>query len=106
MVGIRILGFGDLMRQYELELETGLWVRGFRPLQLDAVLDWSCAVADQQRWDLEALHQQVMHFWIDQAGEIQAWQMRLRSLPDDQCVVAAIGNRRDWCLHLERLLRI
>ena len=106
MFGIRILGFGDLMRLYELERDTGLWIQGFRPLQLDALLDWSGGVADQQRWDLDALHQHVMHFWVDQAGEIQTWQIRLRSLPRDQCLVAALGRSHDWCLHWERLLRV
>ena len=106
MFGIHIFGFGDLMRLYELERETGLWVQCFRPLQLDALLDWSGGVADQQRWDLDALHQQVMHFWVDRAGEIQTWQGRLRSLPDDQCLVTALGSSRDWGLHLERLLRV
>ena len=106
MFGIKILGFADLMHLYQLEQDTELWVQGFRPLQLDALLDWTGGVADQQHWDLHALHQQVMHFWVDQASEIQTWQIRLRSLPRDQCLVAALGSSRDWCLHWERLLRV
>ena len=41
MVGLQVFGFGDTLRLYELDRDTGLWVCGFRPLQLDDLLGWS-----------------------------------------------------------------
>ena len=105
MIGLHIFGFGDPLRLYELDRDSCVWVRGFRPLQLDDLLGWSQGVAHQQHWDVDALHRQVMHFWVSQAAQIQLWQTRLHDLPDDQSLVAALGSRGDWCRHMERLLR-
>jgi hypothetical protein len=105
MVGLQVFGFGDTLRLYELDRDTGLWVRGFRPLQLDDLLGWSQGVAREQHWDMEALQRQVIDFWLTHAAQIQTWQASLQGLPHDHSLVAALGSHREWGRHMERLLR-
>ena len=62
---LHFFGFADSLRLFELEQNTDLYLRGFRPLQLDALLQWSQRVAGQQYWDREALQQQVMQVWME-----------------------------------------
>jgi len=105
MVFLHFFGFGDSLRLFELERQTGLVLQGFRPLQLDGVLQWSQAAASQQHWDGELLQQQVMRVWMEKAEQIRVWQARLRQLPQEQVLVAGLGSRGDWGRHWEHLLR-
>lgn len=102
---LHFFGFADSLRLFELEQNTDLYLRGFRPLQLDALLQWSQRVAGQQHWDREDLQQQVMQVWMERADQIARWQAGLRRLPDDQVLVAALGSHGDWRRHWERMLR-
>ena len=102
---LHFFGFADSLRLFELEQNTDLYLRGFRPLQLDALLQWSQRVAGQQHWDREALQHQVMQVWMERADQIARWQAGLRRLPDDQLLVAALGSHGDWRRHWERMLR-
>ena len=45
LVFLHFFGFGDSLRLFELEQQTGLWVCGFRPLQLDGLLQRTQRVA-------------------------------------------------------------
>ena len=106
MVFLHFFGFGDSLRLFELEQQTGLWVRGLRPLQLDGLLQWSQRVAGQQHWDGDALQHQVMRLWVERSDQISRWQAGLRQLPDDQVLVAGLGSQGDWSRHWERMLRV
>lgn len=105
MVFLHFFGFGDCLRLFELEQQTGLVLHGFRPLQLDGLLQWSQRVAIQRHWDCEQLQQQVMSLWMEQAEQVRAWQAGLSHLPHDQVLVAGLGSQGDWSRHWEHLLR-
>ena len=105
LVFLHFFGFADSLRLFELEQTTGLCLRGFRPLQLDALLLWSQRVAWQHHWDREALQRQVMQTWMERADQIVRWQAGLQRLPDDQLLVAALGSHGDWRRHWEWMLR-
>ena len=69
MILLHFFGLGDVLRRFELEQLTGLNLMGFRPIALDELVIWSQRVADQQRWDAERIHHDVLNLWIDQAEE-------------------------------------
>ena len=106
LVLLHFFGFGDALRSFELEQQTGLCIRGFRPLQLDGLLYWTQRVARQQHWDHEALQHQVMRLWMERSDQIGRWQAGLEQLPDDQVLVAGLGSHADWSRHWERMLRV
>ena len=105
VVFLHFFGFGDPLRLFELEQQTGLWVRGFRPLQLDGLLQWSQRVASSQHWDCDALQHQVMGLWMERADQIRRWQVGLQTLPQEQVLVAGLGSHGDWTRHWERMLQ-
>ena len=105
VVFLHFFGFGDSLRLFELEQQTGLWVRGFRPLQLDGLLQWSQRVASSQHWDCDALQHQVMGLWMERADQIRRWQVGLQMLPQEQVLVAGLGSHGDWPRHWERMLQ-
>ena len=105
VVFLHFFGFGDSLRLFELEQQTGLWVRGFRPLQLDGLLQWSQRVASSQHWDCDALQHQVMGLWMERADQICRWQVGLQTLPQEQVLVAGLGSHGDWSRHWERMLQ-
>ena len=76
---LHFFGFGDALRSFELEQQTGLCIRGFRPLQLDGLLYWTQRVARQQHWDHDALQHQVMRLWMERSDQIGRWQAGLES---------------------------
>ena len=105
VVFLHFFGFGDSLRLFELEQQTGLWVRGFRPLQLDGLLQWSQRVASSQHWDCDALQHQVMGLWMERADQIRRWQVGLQTLPQEQVLVAGLGSHGDWSRHWEQMLQ-
>jgi len=105
VVFLHFFGFADSLRLFELEQQTGLWVRGFRPLQLDGLLQWSQRVASSQHWDCDALQHQVMGWWMERADQIRRWQVGLQTLPQEQVLVAGLGSHGDWSRHWERMLQ-
>ena len=106
LVFLHFFGFGDSLRLFELEQQTGLWVCGFRPLQLDGLLQWTQRVASQQHWDHDALQHQVMRLWMERSDQIRRWQAGLQQLPEEQVLVAGLGSHGDWSRHWERMLRV
>ena len=106
MVFLHFFGFGNTLRQFELEQFTGLTVAGFRPLVLDDLLVWSQHVADQHHWDVEHLQQTVIQSWMDRADQISTWQKQLTACPEDVALVAGLGSQGDWGRHWESMLRL
>lgn len=105
MLILHFFGFGNSLRQFELEQFTGLSVTGFRPLVLDEILKWSQSVADQKKWNRQDMNAMILKSWMKQAAEIHRWQNMLRTMPDDIDLVAGIGDRREWQHHWESMLR-
>ena len=105
MILLHFFGLGDVLRRFELEQLTGLNLMGFRPLALDDLVIWSQRVADQQRWDAERLHHDVLNLWIEQAEEIGVWKQRLQQSPHNVELLAGIGDERTWQQHWECMLR-
>ena len=106
MVFLHFFGMGDPLRRFELEQHTGLCIAGFRPLALDAILDWSGRVAQQQHWDAASIQQMVISAWVDQAAQIQRWQYDLTGEPEQMELVAGLGSRGDWQRHWNAMLRV
>ena len=78
---------------------------GFRPFQLDHVLEWALETARGRCWDGEAIQRTVLDGWLERADLIRHWQLRLRQEPADRLLVAGIGTRSDWDQQCEALLR-
>ena len=78
---------------------------GFRPFQLDQLLDWALDTAGCRGWDLEAIQGTVVATWLERAEAIDQWQRRLREAPADRRIVAGLGSQRDWQQRCEGLLR-
>ncbi|MBD2718046.1 MULTISPECIES: hypothetical protein [unclassified Synechococcus] len=78
---------------------------GFRPFQLDDLLDWALDTARGRCWDGEAIQRLVIDVWMERADVIRQWQLRLREEPAERLLVAGIGTQRDWELRCEQLLR-
>jgi hypothetical protein len=89
MVFLHFFGFGDSLRLFELEQETGLLLKGFR-----------------QHWDADRLQGHVMALWMEKAEQITSWQAGLQRLPREQLLVVGLGSHGDWQRHWERLLRV
>jgi hypothetical protein len=79
---------------------------GFRPFQLDHLLDWALAIGSGRQWDGEAIQRTVVDVWMERADVIRQWQLRLREEPADRLLVAGIGTQRDWEHRCERLLQV
>ena len=105
MILLHFFGLGDVLRRFELEQLTGLNLMGVRPIALDELVIWSQRVADQQRWDAERIHHDVLNLWIDQAEEINVWKQRLQQSPADVELLAGIGDEHTWQQHWESMLR-
>ena len=105
MILLHFFGFGDVLRRFELAQITGLTIMGFRPLTLDGLMQWSQNIANQQDWDVEAIHQDVMGTWLDQAEDITRWRHRLDQAPAEVELLAGIGDQHTWRDHWEGLLR-
>jgi hypothetical protein len=78
---------------------------GFRPFQLDKVLNWAQEIARGRSWDGEAIQRTVVDVWMERAEVIRQWQARLREEPADRLLVAAIGTPLDWSARCELLMR-
>ncbi|WP_226400188.1 hypothetical protein [Synechococcus sp. MU1643] len=74
MIYLHLFGLGDVLRRFELKQITGLSITGFRPLSLDGLMHWSQNMAEQHHWDGEAIRQDVMSTWLDQAEDITRWR--------------------------------
>jgi len=105
MILIHFFGLGHVLRRFELEQLTGLNLMGFRPLNLDDLVIWSEGVAQQQHWDADRIHNDVLQLWINQAEEIDEWKVRLKHSPGEVELLAGIGDERSWQRHWESLLR-
>lgn len=105
MILLHFFGLGDILRRYELEQITGLAIMGFRPLSLDELMQWSQHIADQQHWDVDAIRQDVMSTWLDQAEDITHWRQRLHQAPAEVELLAGIGDQHNWGDHWEGMLR-
>jgi hypothetical protein len=77
---------------------------GFRPFQLDGLLDWALDTARGRHWDGEAIQRTVVNVWMERAEAIRQWQLRLRHEPDDRVLVAGLGTQADWERRCEQLL--
>lgn len=78
---------------------------GFRPFQLDGLLEWAVETARGRSWDGEAIQRTVLAVWMERADVIRQWQLRLRQEPADRVVVAGLGTQRDWERRCEQLLQ-
>jgi hypothetical protein len=107
---LQFCGLSDPLQLFYLDQggssdETGPAFGGFRPFQLDQLLDWSLEIARGRRWDGEAIQRTVIDTWLERADLIRQWQLRLRDEPSDQLLVAGLGTQRDWEQRCEQLLR-
>ena len=105
MIFLHFFGLGDVLRRFELEQITGLSITGFRPLSLDGLMHWSQNMADQHDWDGEAIRQDVMSTWLDQAEDITRWRQCLNQAPAEVELLAGIGDQHTWRDDWEGLLR-
>jgi hypothetical protein len=102
---LQFCGLSDPLQLFYLEQGApGPVFAGFRPFQLDDLLVWAGGIAAQRQWDLEAMHQVVMHTWLERADLIRQWQLRLREEPADRFLVAGLGSQRDWEQRCEAML--
>ena len=69
MIFLHFFGLGDVLHRFEREQITG-----FRPLSLDGLMHWLQNMADRHQWDGEAIRQDVMSTWLDQAEDITRWR--------------------------------
>ena len=102
---LQFCGLSDPLQLFYIEQRSGLCYGGFRPFQLDDLLDWSMARGRERGWDLEAIQKTVVDVWMERADVIRQWQLRLREEPSDRMLVAGIGTQRDWEQRCEELLR-
>ena len=105
MILLHFFGLGDPLRRFELEQITGLTMMGFRPLSLDELMQWSQLICNQQKWDVDAIRQDIMSTWLDQAEDITRWRQRLDQAPAEIELLAGIGDQRSWGDHWEGMLR-
>lgn len=101
---LQFCGVSDPLQLFYLEQTAGPAFAGFRPFQLDDLLAWAQHTAQQRQWDLAAIHNAVLHAWIERADLIRQWQLRLRDEPSDRLVVAGLGTQHDWERRCEQLL--
>jgi hypothetical protein len=87
-----------------IELGAGPVFAGFRPFQLDQLLDWALETARGRHWDGALVQSTVLATWLERAELIRQWQLRLRDEPRDRLLVAALGSQRDWEQRCEQLL--
>lgn len=102
---LQFCGFSDPLQLFYLEQRRGPSFGGFRPFQLDDLLDWAVRTGDGRGWDLDALQRTVVDVWMERADVVRQWQLRLRDEPTDRLLVAGIGTQRDWERRCEDLLR-
>lgn len=101
---LQVCGLSDPLQLFYLEQSAGPAFAGFRPFQLDRLLDWAQLTAQQRHWDLAAIHNAVMSGWMERADLIRQWQLRLQQEPSNRLVVAGLGTQHDWEQRCEQLL--
>lgn len=106
---LQFCGVTDSLQLFRLEQSSlaveGPVFAGFRPFQLDDLLDWALDAARLRSWDLELIQRTVVAGWLERAEAIRQWQLCLREEPQDHRVVAGLGTQRDWERRCEALLR-
>ena len=102
---LQFCGLSDPLQLFYLQQKSNLCYGGFRPCQLDDLLEWSQAKGGDRGWDLEAIQKTVVDVWMERADVIRQWQLRLWEEPSDCMLVAGIGTPDDWEQHCEELLR-
>ncbi len=112
---LQFFGVSDPLQLFYLEqgsgasppsgaIPSGPSFGGFRPFQLDDLLDWALETARGRQWDGELIQRTVLHVWMERAEAIRQWQLRLREEPCDRVLVTGIGTQRDWEHRCEQLL--
>lgn len=102
---LQFCGLSDPLQLFYLEQAEGPAFAGFRPFQLDALLQWGHTIAQQRHWERQAIEAVVMAAWLERADLIRQWQLRLRHEPADRLLVAGLGSQRDWEQRCESLLQ-
>ncbi|MGB7565392.1 MAG: hypothetical protein WBM08_11655 [Prochlorococcaceae cyanobacterium] len=105
---LQFCGFSNPLQVFHLEqsgADSGPAYAGFRPFQLDDLLDWALTAAQMRNWDAEGIQRTVLAEWMERAEAIRQWQSRLRQEPSDRLLVAALGTEADWRTRCEQLLR-
>jgi hypothetical protein len=108
---LQFCGLSDPLQIFYLEQRNatpaglGPVYAGFRPFQLDALLDWALESARCRRWDGELIRHTVVDVWMERAEVIRQWQVRLRDEPDDRLLVAGLGSQQDWMHRCEQSLQ-
>ena len=81
---LQFCGLSDLLQIFYFEQRNATPVglgpvyAGFRPFQLDALLDWALESARCCRWDGELIRHTVVDVWMERAEVIRQWKFRLR----------------------------
>ena len=104
---LQFCGVSDPLQLFYLEQSSvrhGPAFAGFRPFQLDALLDWALDTAQGREWDLDLIHRTVVDVWLERAEAIRQWQLRLVAEPDDRRLVAGLGTQHDWEQRCEAML--
>jgi len=107
---LQFCGLSDPLQIFYLEQRNasshglGPVYAGFRPFQLDALLDWAQESARCRRWDGELIRNTVVDVWMERAEVIRQWQLRLRDEPTDRLLVAGLGTQQDWRHRCEQSL--
>ena len=111
---LQLCGLSDPLGLFYLEQQgqvrkdgkfvSGIVFAGFRPFQLDDLLEWASETAKFRCWDCEAIQRTVINVWMDRADLICQWQKCLREEPSERMLVAALGTPLDWERRCEQLL--
>ncbi|MCP9917118.1 hypothetical protein [Cyanobium sp. ATX 6F1] len=105
---LQFCGFSNPLQVFHLEqsaVARGPAYAGFRPFQLDDLLDWALSAAQLRNWDADVIQSMVLAEWMERSEAIRQWQRRLRQEPSDRLLVAALGSEADWRDRCEQLLR-
>ena len=68
-------------------------------------MHWSQNMAAQHNWDREAIRQDVMSTWLNQAEIITRLRHCLNQSPAEVELLAGIGDQHTWRDHWKGLLR-
>lgn len=104
-VGIApVLSFFTHQQKFQHQPRRGAEYLGTYQCTLDALLDSVEQVPLRRGWHLDGVVDSVIHFWLNNAEQIQHWKHRLQDAGAENLLVARIADAEALRIEFESLL--
>jgi hypothetical protein len=99
-----VLSFFNHQQKKRQHNSVGTEYVGAYQCTLDAFLASVETVPSHRDWELDAVVDTVVKFWLNHAEQVKHWKQRLEDAGAESLLVARVGDLRSFQVEFERLL--